>query len=158
MKTWMTVAIGMALVLSNGAVAKASTHHSSSSSHHSGGRHSSGDSHHSGGSHYSSSRYHSSGGHHLSSGHHSNRTYYGSKLSRKAAGVPRDAKGRIERSSQAKSAFKSQHACPSTGKRSGACSGYVIDHVTPLKRGGADSSSNMQWQTKEAAKAKDKVE
>jgi len=36
--------------------------------------------------------------------------------------------------------------------------GYVIDHVRPLKRGGSDSPSNMQWQTKEAAKAKDKTE
>jgi hypothetical protein len=34
----------------------------------------------------------------------------------------------------------------------------VIDHVTPLKRGGADDPSNMQWQTKEGAKAKDKDE
>jgi len=36
--------------------------------------------------------------------------------------------------------------------------GYVVDHITPLKRGGADSPSNMQWQTKADAKAKDKVE
>jgi len=35
---------------------------------------------------------------------------------------------------------------------------YVVDHVTPLKRGGADLPSNMQWQTKQAAKAKDKSE
>jgi hypothetical protein len=28
----------------------------------------------------------------------------------------------------------------------------------PLKRGGADSPSNMQWQTKAEAKAKDKIE
>jgi hypothetical protein len=34
----------------------------------------------------------------------------------------------------------------------------VIDHVTPLKRGGADDPSNMQWQTTADAKAKDKVE
>jgi hypothetical protein len=34
----------------------------------------------------------------------------------------------------------------------------VVDHVNPLKRGGTDSPSNMQWQTKEAAKAKDKSE
>jgi hypothetical protein len=50
------------------------------------------------------------------------------------------------------------HPCPSTGKTYGACPGYVVDHITPLKRGGADSPSNMQWQTKEAAKAKDKWE
>jgi hypothetical protein len=28
----------------------------------------------------------------------------------------------------------------------------------PLKRGGADKSENMQWQTKEAAKSKDRIE
>lgn len=36
--------------------------------------------------------------------------------------------------------------------------GYVIDHLIPLKRGGADAPNNMQWQTKEAAKVKDKWE
>jgi hypothetical protein len=28
----------------------------------------------------------------------------------------------------------------------------------PLKRGGADSPENMQWQTRDEAKAKDRVE
>jgi len=70
----------------------------------------------------------------------------------------RNPKGRIARSSTAKHAFQKSHPCPSTGKRSGACPGYVIDHVKPLKRGGADAPGNMQWQTRAAAKAKDKVE
>jgi hypothetical protein len=36
--------------------------------------------------------------------------------------------------------------------------GYVIDHIVPLKRGGCDCPSNMQWQTVAEAKAKDKWE
>ena len=40
----------------------------------------------------------------------------------------------------------------------GACPGYVIDHVVPLERGGADAPNDIQWQTTAAAKAKDKVE
>ena len=62
------------------------------------------------------------------------------------------------RSLEAKHEFKYSNPCPSTGKRSGACPGYVIDHVQALKHGGADRPSNMQWQTNAAARAKDKVE
>jgi hypothetical protein len=36
--------------------------------------------------------------------------------------------------------------------------GYVIDHIQALKHGGSDSPDNMQWQTREEAKAKDLVE
>ena len=67
----------------------------------------------------------------------------------------RDEHGRIARSQKAKDEFKHTHPCPATGKSYGACPGYVIDHVTPLKRGGADAPSNMQWQTRAEAKAKD---
>lgn len=77
---------------------------------------------------------------------------------RAAPGVARDAKGRVARSPQAKAAFKKSHPCPSTGKTSGACPGFVIDHRQSLKHGGADKPSNMQWQTTAAAKAKDKSE
>jgi hypothetical protein len=70
----------------------------------------------------------------------------------------RDQKGRIARSAKAKAAFMRSHPCPSTGKTHGACPGYVVDHITPLKRGGADRSGNMQWQTVREAKAKDKWE
>jgi len=33
-----------------------------------------------------------------------------------------------------------------------------VDHFVPLAKGGADSPSNMQWQTIAAAKAEDKWE
>src|ERR1700692_2893670 len=36
--------------------------------------------------------------------------------------------------------------------------GHVVDQVVLLKRGGADTPSNMQWKTKAGANAKDKVE
>ena len=78
--------------------------------------------------------------------------------SKAVPGVQRDKNGHIARSAQARNDFKRGHPCPSPGKSSGACPGYVIDHVKPLKRGGADRPGNMQWQTTEAAKQKDKVE
>jgi hypothetical protein len=70
----------------------------------------------------------------------------------------RDSNGRIKRSPAARREFQRSSPCPSTGKSSGSCPGYVIDHVTPLKRGGADAPANMQWQTVQAAKAKDRIE
>jgi hypothetical protein len=60
------------------------------------------------------------------------------------------------RSTTAKHEFQKAHPCPSTGKTTGVC--YVIDHIMPLKRGGADSPANMHWQATAAAKAKVKVE
>lgn len=82
-----------------------------------------------------------------------------SPVSSTSATLPeRDEHGRFKRSEAAKDAFKQEHPCPSTGKTSGACPGYVIDHIQALKHGGADAPSNMQWQTVEAAKEKDKWE
>ena len=64
----------------------------------------------------------------------------------------RDSHGRIQRSEAAKHEFMRQSGYPH-GRP-----GYVVDHVMPLKRGGADSPRNMQWQTIEEAKRKDKWE
>jgi len=77
--------------------------------------------------------------------------------STKCTSCARDSNGRIKRSKVAADSFRRSHPCPSTGKTSGGCPGYLIDHVVPLKRGGPDEPSNMQWQTRAAAKAKDKV-
>ena len=72
--------------------------------------------------------------------------------------VQRDSHGKIKRSQAAKSEFERQSPCPSTGKASGKCPGYVVDHINPLECGGADNPSNMQWQTVAEGKAKDKTE
>jgi len=100
-----------------------------------------------------------SGGSHSGAKSHSSSTHSGTgSHSKTAPGVHRDSHGKIARDPRQTNAFKKQHPCPSTGKTSGSCPGYVIDHVTPLKRGGADSPSNMQWQTEGAAKRKDRWE
>jgi hypothetical protein len=72
--------------------------------------------------------------------------------------APRSRTTREPRSREARAAFMRQHPCPSTGRTSGACPGYAVDHVRPLACGGADAPSNMQWQTVAAGKAKDKWE
>jgi hypothetical protein len=64
----------------------------------------------------------------------------------------RDRTGRIKRNHSATYIFKRETNYPH-GRP-----GYVIDHIIPLKRGGCDCPSNMQWQTRAAAKAKDKIE
>ncbi len=55
-------------------------------------------------------------------------------------------------------AFQRGNPCPSTGKTTGRCPGYVKDHIKPLCAGGADHPSNMQWQTDAEAKKKDRLE
>lgn len=70
----------------------------------------------------------------------------------------RDARGRIKRSAVARAQFMRMHPCPATGRHRGPCPGYVIDHIVALKRGGADRPGNMQWQTVQEAKEKDRYE
>lgn len=132
---------------------------------HSSGGHGSGNSRSS--DHSSGSASHAGGRNHERSGSGSaNHAKNGSNASHSTtghsaqypAGVKRDPRGKIERSSKVKHDFQKSHPCPSTGRTSGACPGYVVDHVQPLKRGGADKPYNMQWQTTSAAKAKDKSE
>ncbi len=123
-----------------------------------------------GGSGYSSSGSHSylshssSGGSLRSRANHSGRSHlsgsnhhtYSSR--HKASNVHRASHGSAKRDPEQREKFMRAHPCPSTGKTSGACPGYIVDHVVPLKRGGADRPDNMQWQTVKAAKAKNKWE
>lgn len=37
-------------------------------------------------------------------------------------------------------------------------SGHVVDHICPLACGGADSTSNMQWQDVASGRGKDRIE
>ena len=66
--------------------------------------------------------------------------------------IPRSESGRIIRSQTARKAFMMQ-----SGHLRGR-TGYVIDHVIALKRGGCDEPRNMQWQTIEDAREKDRWE
>ena len=75
-----------------------------------------------------------------------------------AIGLHQSADAKQLRSKAALRAFVKQQACPSTGKHRLPCPGYVIDHIKPLACGGADDPSNLQWQTRADAKAKDKWE
>ena len=70
------------------------------------------------------------------------------------------AEARQDRSYHEKAEFMRHRPCPATGKvkvRYG-CKGYIIDHIDPLACGGEDKAYNMQWQTKDEAKLKDKWE
>lgn len=64
----------------------------------------------------------------------------------------------VKRSLAVRRAFQREHPCPVNGKPRGACPGWVVDHIVPLACGGPDAPVNMQWQTREAAKAKDRWE
>jgi hypothetical protein len=87
-----------------------------------------------------------------SQGNRSNASGKHRKSSTRCTTCQRDDHGRIKRSPAAERDFQRQTGYPHGRK------GYVIDHVVPLACGGADSPSNMQWQTKAEAKAKDKWE
>ena len=83
---------------------------------------------------------------------HTHSPSYNYSRSYSTPGVVRDSHGRIKRSSSARYAFMKQTGYPHGRK------GYIIDHIKPLKEGGCDCPENMQWQTIQDAKAKDKWE
>lgn len=54
--------------------------------------------------------------------------------------------------------FRTMHACPSTNDMTGACPGWVVDHIYPLCAGGKDLPSNMAWQEQRQSYLKDRLE
>jgi len=44
-----------------------------------------------------------------------------------------------------RAAFMAANPCPATGRGSGACPGFEVDHIWAICAGGADHPSNMQW-------------
>jgi len=77
---------------------------------------------------------------------------------RRISGAPPSRHDHVMRSAAARDAFERRHPCPGTGRTTGPCPGYVVDHVKPLACGGPDTPENMQWQIATQAKAKDKWE
>jgi hypothetical protein len=77
----------------------------------------------------------------------------------------RDDFGRLKRNPKIIRLFRATVPCPATGRTSGICAGYVVDHKialacakTEAERLALDDLPNLQWQTRADAKAKDKVE
>ncbi len=63
--------------------------------------------------------------------------------------------GKIAPSPSAVREFRETHPCPTTGHDWGACPGYIVNHITPLCKGGRDVASNLEWQTHTYADRRD---
>jgi hypothetical protein len=72
--------------------------------------------------------------------------------------LPANAGEHIKRDPKAVRTFRAIVPCPATEKPERRCPGYVVDHIIPLCAGGADDAANMQWQSVEDAKIKDRAE
>jgi hypothetical protein len=53
------------------------------------------------------------------------------------------ASAKEHRSASVKREFQLTHPCPATGRTSGACPGYVKDHILPLACDGPDAVANL---------------
>jgi hypothetical protein len=62
------------------------------------------------------------------------------------------------RGTEAPRLFRKANACPSTGKFTGPCPGWVMDHMKSLRCGGLDVPENLWWMTTAEAKVKDTQE
>ena len=73
-------------------------------------------------------------------------------LSSYACDIPRDKHGKIKRNMQERKHFMIISGYPK-GRP-----GYVVDHIIPLCACGRDVAENMQWQSIQESKLKDKWE
>jgi hypothetical protein len=70
----------------------------------------------------------------------------------------RDVTGKIIRDPKVTRRFQLLHPCPESGRVTGACPGWAIDHVIPLACGGCDAVFNMQWLDTVTKRRKDSFE
>lgn len=63
-----------------------------------------------------------------------------------------------ERDRKQVAVFRRANPCPATGKTTGPCKGWVVDHVWSLCLGGPDVPQNMKWQTTTESYLKDVFE
>jgi hypothetical protein len=78
-----------------------------------------------------------------------------------AMGSASAAMAETPRSSDVPRQFMHIHPCPGgpdKGHTTGACHGYVRDHIIPLCKNGPDTVANLQWQTVADGHAKDRWE
>lgn len=72
--------------------------------------------------------------------------------------LQRDLDGKLHRSQSTLIQFQKLHPCPSTGKPTGSCPGFVKDHVIPLACGGPDLPNNLMWSEHDWSIVRDKQE
>lgn len=63
-----------------------------------------------------------------------------------------------DRSKSLRAEFQRLNPCPATGKPTGPCPGWEVDHKEALICGGKDELSNLQWLSVADHKAKTRVE
>jgi len=72
--------------------------------------------------------------------------------------LPRTANGNIKRSASEVYKFRKANPCPVTGKTTGACPGFQVEHTIPLCACGPDKVSNMTWMATAEHKIKTKAD
>lgn len=75
-----------------------------------------------------------------------------------AFAIESDEPATAKRSPATKAEFRKLNPCPATGKKTGACPGWQVDHKEALVCGGRDELANLQWLPVAEHREKTKVE